>query len=166
MCGKFGLLRHLYDPVPAANAVDVAQEQADCCVRSWIFRFVANPVLDKAMDDTIQTARQLWFAIEALFQVNKASRAIFLSHEFHSMTQGDYSIDEYCLCVKTTADKPHDIGRPVSESTLVFSYARDQLILKELRLTNGQKVVAGTALLAISSSSCGGSGCQLSGDGQ
>jgi hypothetical protein len=50
-----------------------------------------------AMDETTQTTRQLWLAIEVLFQANKASQAIFLSHEFHSMTQEDSSIDNYCL---------------------------------------------------------------------
>jgi len=35
-------------------------------------------------------------AISGIYQANKASRAVFLSHEFHSMTQGDLSIDAYC----------------------------------------------------------------------
>jgi hypothetical protein len=190
MCGKLGLLRHLDDPVPAADVVDATWEQADCCVRSWIFGSIEDPVLDMAMDGTTQTTCQLWVTIEALFQVNKASRAIFLSHEFHSMTQGDSLIDEYCLRVKTTVDKLHNIGEPVSESTLVlnplrglnepyantadhiaatnltFSYARDQLILNELRLANGEKVATGTTLLVGSPSSCGGCGCQSSGGGQ
>jgi hypothetical protein len=129
--------------------------------------------------NTPQTAHQLWVAIDGLFQANKAQRAIFLSHEFHSMTQGDSSIDDYCLRVKTTADKLHDVGHPVDEAQLVLNllrglneqysgtadhiaatsltltYARDQLSLKELRLANGKKVAAATALVA----SCGGSGC-------
>nr|XP_034586807.1 uncharacterized protein LOC117849379 [Setaria viridis] len=134
-----------------------------------------------------QTARALYVAIENLFQVNRAPRAIFLSHEFHSMTQGDSSIDDYCQCMKTAADALRDIGHLVLEPTLVlnilrglnkrystcgdniaalpvltFASARNQLILKELRLANEDQVSASTALLAAgpSSSSCPASGCR------
>jgi uncharacterized membrane protein YgcG len=187
MCGKFGLLRHLDGPFPVAGQpVDPAWAEADCCVRSWIYGSVAEAVLDMTMDGTTQTARALWTAIVALFQANKAPRAIFLSHEFHSLTQGDSTINDYCHRMKTAADKLRDVDQPVSESTLVFnllrglnkefsttadhiaatnlsfSYARDQLLLKELRLANEIKVAAATALLAGSAPSCGASGCRSS----
>jgi hypothetical protein len=88
------------------------------------------------------------------------------------MTQGDSSIDDYCLRIKTTTDKLHDVGHPVDEAQLVLNllrglneqysgtgdhiaatsltltYARDQLSIKELRLANGKKVAAATALVA------------------
>jgi len=125
MCGKFGLLRHLDGPSPVAGQpVDPAWEEADCCVRSWIYGSVAEAVLDMTMDGTTKTARALWTAIVALFQANKAPRAIFLSHEFHSLTQGDSTIDDYCHRVKTAADKLRDVDQPVSESTLVFNLLR------------------------------------------
>jgi hypothetical protein len=100
------------------------------------------------------------------------------------MTQGDSSIDDYCLRIKTTADKLRDVGHPVDKPQLVLnllrglneqfsgtadhiaatdltlSYTRDQLSLKELRLANGKKVTAATALIAGSASSCGGAGCR------
>jgi uncharacterized membrane protein YgcG len=146
---------------------------------------VAEAVLDMATDDstTTQTARQLWVAIEGLFQANKVQRAIFLSHEFHSMTQGNSSIDDYCLRVKVAADKIRDVGHPVGESQLVLNlprgqneefsgtaghiagtnltltYARDQLSLKELRLANAKKVATGTALVTNPTSSCSPSDC-------
>jgi len=44
------------------------------------------------MTDDDQTTRELWLAIEGLFRANRQSWAIFLSHDFHSMTQGDSSI--------------------------------------------------------------------------
>jgi hypothetical protein len=178
MCGKFGVLHHVDGSAPPPSN-DSSWQQTDCCVRSWIFGSVAEVVLDMATTTTTQTARQLWVAIDGLFQANKAQRAIFLSHEFHSMTQGDSSIDDYCLRVKTTADKLHNVGHLVDEAQLVLNllrglneqysgtadhiaatsltltYARDQLSLKELRLANGKKVAAATALVA----SCGGSGC-------
>jgi len=68
MCGKFGLLRHLVGPSPVAGQpVDPAWEEADCCVRSWLYRSVAE-----TMDGTAQNACALWTAIVTLFQANKA----------------------------------------------------------------------------------------------
>jgi len=162
MCGKFGVISHIDGTAPPSPA-DSSWQQADCCVRSWIFGSVAEAVLDMATTGTTQTARQLWVAIDGLFQANKAQRAIFLSHEFHSMTQGDSSIDDYCLRVKTTANKLCDVGHPVDEPQLVLNllrglneefagtadhiaatsltltYARDQLSLKELRQRMGRR---------------------------
>jgi hypothetical protein len=192
LCGKFGLLTHINGPVPATR--DLAWEQADCCVRSWLFGSVSDAVLDLAMehavDGTDQTARELWVAITNMFEANKAPRAIFLSHEFHSMTQGDSSIDDYCIRMKTAADALRDVGQPVSEPTLVlnllrglakpysntadniassanltFASARNQLLLKELRLKNEEKVTSASALVAVSSPSCGSSGCRSSSSG-
>jgi hypothetical protein len=61
LCGKFGLLAHINGPVPATR--DPAWEQADCCVRSWLYGSVSDVVLDlamdHAMDGTDQTAREL-----------------------------------------------------------------------------------------------------------
>jgi hypothetical protein len=142
------------------------------------------------MDGTEQTARELWVFISNLFEANKAPRAIFLSHKFHSMTQGDSSIDEYCLRMKTVADAQRDVRQPVSEPTLVlhllcgvnkpysntanqiagdavltFASARNQLLLKELRLENEEKVTSAFALVAASSQSCNSSGCRSSSSG-
>ena len=91
MCGKFGLWLHI-DGTVAPRPEDPAWDQADCCVRSWFFGSVDDSVLDLAMTDDDQTARELWLAIEGLFRANRQSWAIFLSHDFHSMTQGDSSI--------------------------------------------------------------------------
>ncbi|XP_066373808.1 uncharacterized protein [Miscanthus floridulus] len=52
---------------------------------------------------------------------NKASRAIFLSHEFYSMTQGDLSIDDYNQKMKTTADALRDIGHTIVDLQLVLN---------------------------------------------
>jgi hypothetical protein len=187
MCGKFGLLAHITGPAPDPRTS--AWEQADCCVRSWLFGSVSDVVPSFAMDGTEETARELWVAITNLFEANKAPRAIFLSHEFHSMTQGD-SIDEYCLRMETAADALRDVGQPVSEPTLVFhllrgvnkpysnttnkiagdavltfASTRNQLLLKELRLKNEEKVTSASALIAASSQSCGSSGCRSSSSG-
>ncbi|XP_012701423.1 uncharacterized protein C6orf132 homolog [Setaria italica] len=44
------------------------------------------------------------------------SRAIFLSHDFHSMMQGDSSIAEYCSRMKTLTDALRDVDHPVQDS--------------------------------------------------
>jgi hypothetical protein len=148
--------------------------------------------MDHAMDGTDQTARELCVAITNLFEANKAPCAIFPSHEFHSMTQGDTSIDDYCIRMKTAAYALRDVGQPVSEPTLLlnllrglakpysnttdniagsanltFASARNQLLLKELRLKNEEKVISASTLVAATSQSCGSSGCRSSsGSGQ
>lgn len=101
-------------------------------------------------------------AIASLFQANMVPVAVFLSQEFHLMTQGDISIDEYCQKMKATADALHDVGHTVLDSQFVlnlllcrnlrffniadniadsdplldFATAREKLALKEFRLAN------------------------------
>jgi len=179
MCGKFGLLSHL--DVVSPTPTDDAWVQADFCIRSWIFGTVSDSVLNLAMTGAQQTAGQLWTAIAALYQANKAPRAVFLSHEFHSLTQGDSSIDEYCVRMKEAADNLRDVGQTITEPNLVlnllrglnekyqsvadniaaqepltFAVARNQLLLKELRLKNEDKVRAASALLAAFNGAPGG----------
>jgi len=55
---------------------------------------VDDGVLDLAMEPN-QTARDLYVAITALFQVNQATRVLVLGQEFHAMVQGDLTIDTY-----------------------------------------------------------------------
>jgi hypothetical protein len=174
MCGKFRLLSHL--AVVSPPPTDDAWVQADFCIRSWIFGTVSDSVLNLAMTGDQQTAGQLWTAITDLYQANKAPRAIFLSHEFHSMTQGDSSIDAYCLRMKEAAANLRDVGQTITKPNLIlnllrglnekyqsvadniaaqepltFAVARNQLLLKELRLTNEDKVRAASALAAFNS---------------
>jgi len=180
MCGKFGLLQHL-DTASPARPTDEAWQQADFCVRGWMYSTASDSVLNLAMTNTQQTACALWQAIDDVFQANKAPRAIFLNHEFHSMIQGDSSIDDYCVRMKAKADELRDVGQTVLESTLVlnllrglnevystvadniagqqpltFSSARHQLLLKELRLQNDEKVRAASALFTAASFPAGG----------
>jgi hypothetical protein len=126
----------------------------------------------------------LYVAIRNLFQANKESKAIYLHNEFHSMLQGDLSINAYCQQMKELADALKDVGHPVSEPQLVlnllrglnpafsntadhiaeqepfpsFSKARAMLALKEQRNANATKVAASTAL--ISNSTCGSGSCR------
>ena len=64
-----------------------------------------------------QTARELWVAIANHFQANKAPRAIFLSHAFHALTQGDMSVQ----ALKKAADALRDVDKPVADSEMVLA---------------------------------------------
>ncbi|CAN6252007.1 unnamed protein product [Urochloa humidicola] len=164
-CGKFGLMRHIDGTTPTTN-LDAAWMQADCCVRSWIYGTISESVLDFAMALN-QSACQLWVAIQQHFQTNQAPLTIYLSHDFHSMTQGDLSIEEYNQKMKQAVDRLHDVGQPISEPNLIlnllrrinpkfsttadfiaatadmtFTKAVDHLSLKELRLANEDKVTS------------------------
>jgi len=120
-----------------------------------------------------ETARELWVAISNKFQANKAPRAIFLSEDFHSMTQGDLSVMDFGKKMKLAGDALREVGHPVAEPTLVlnllrgihpkfsntkdivagtkditFDEALNQFALKELRMANEAKVLSSTALVA------------------
>ncbi|XP_012700726.1 uncharacterized protein LOC105914224 [Setaria italica] len=124
------------------------------------------------MIDDDQIAQDLWLTIEGLFHANKQSWATFLSHDFHSMTQGNSSITVHCQRMKTLADALRDVGHPIQDSQLVlnllrglnprfsntiedianstagfpsFDQARDMLTLKELHLANEEKISNSTA---------------------
>ena len=182
MCGKFGLLSHINSAPPPDPRTD-AWNEADCAVRSWLYGSVTEDVLDFTMAAN-QTARDLWVAISNHFQTNKAPRAIFLSHAFHAITQGDMSVHEYAQALKKAADALRDVDKPVADSemvlallagadsrysttgeiiagdaTMTFSRAVDRLALQELRLANQSKVAASSAMIASSSAGCGSS-CQ------
>nr|XP_034594581.1 uncharacterized protein LOC117856295 [Setaria viridis] len=185
MCGKFGLKLHI-DGTVAPYPQDPDWDQADGCIRSWFFRSVNDSILDLAMTDNDQTVQDIWLAIEGLFCANKQSRAIFLSHDFHSMTQGDSCMAEYCSRMKTLADTLHNVGHPIQDSQLVlnllrglnpcfsniadnianstasfpsFTQAQDMLVLEELCLSNEEKISNSTTLLAGNSSSSPSSCC-------
>jgi hypothetical protein len=111
------------------------------------------------------------------FTANQAPLAIFLSHSFHTMTQGDLSVEDYGKKTKKAADALHDVGMPVDAPTLLlnllcgvnsrfitatdiitgtagmtFSTTLDRLKLKGLRLENETKVEATNTLVALSTS--------------
>ena len=176
MCGKFGLLGHIDGSIPP-RPTDRNWSQPDACVRSWIYGCVDDSVLDLAMEPD-QTARALYVAITALFQANQATRAVVLGQEFHTMVQGDLTIDAYAQKMKQTADALRDVGQAVSEPQLVlnllrglnprfansadiiansavlpsFTSAHNTLRLKEIRLASDAKVSSDTALTAVDTS--------------
>ena len=118
MCGKFGLLRHITSAPPDPRTD--AWNEEDCAVRSWLYGSITEDVLNFTMTAN-QTARELWVAIANHFQANKAPRAIFLSHVFHALTQGDMSVHEYAQALKKAVDALRDVDKPVADSEMVLA---------------------------------------------
>ncbi|XP_072150821.1 uncharacterized protein [Setaria viridis] len=102
------------------------------------------------------------------------------------MTQGDSCIAKYCSCMKTLTDALCDVSHPVQDSHLVLNLLRglnphfsnttddianstagfpsfaqewDMLSLKELCLTNEEKISNSTALLTENYSSTSSFDC-------
>jgi hypothetical protein len=144
-----------------------------------------DTVLNLAMEPD-QDAHALYISIEALFQANKEPRAIILGQEFHSMTQGDLSVDAYAQQMKQTADAMREVGHTISPSQLVlnllrginprfantadiiantsplpdFKAATNMLRVKELCLGNEGKEASASALAAFTNPSCTSPSCQ------
>ena len=178
LCAKYGLLGHVDGTVPA-RPTDPIWSQPDACIRGWMYGSVDDTVLDLAMEPD-QDARALYVSIEALFQANKEPRAIALGEEFHTMVQGDLSVDAFAQKMKHTADALREVGHPISPAQLVlnllrgvnsrfattadiiagtvplpdFTAATNVLRVKELRLGSEQKAASTSALVASTTSSC------------
>jgi hypothetical protein len=58
LCSKFSLKPHI-DGTLVADPTDPNWDQADCCVKSWIFGSINDPVLDLTMDDDNQSVHAL-----------------------------------------------------------------------------------------------------------
>jgi hypothetical protein len=67
MCGNFCLKPHIdgtSTTPPTTDPLWPSWDQADCCVRSWIFGFIDDVILDLTMDGHEQTTLELWTAME------------------------------------------------------------------------------------------------------
>jgi hypothetical protein len=141
LCAKYGLLSHI-DGTAAARPADPTWSQPGACVRGWMYNSVDEAVLDLAMEPD-QDARALYLSIEALFQANKESRAVVLEQEFHSLSQGDLSIDAYAQQMKRTADALREVGHTVSPAQLVLNLLRGL----DSRFANTADIISNTSLL-------------------
>ncbi|XP_062200031.1 uncharacterized protein LOC133902453 [Phragmites australis] len=114
--GHFDLLSHIDVNNPRPN--DAAWVQADLTVLMWIHATLADDLMDMVMEDN-PTAYSVWKQIGDFFNTNKASRAVQLEAEFHSLQQGDLSASEYCHRLKTLADALADCDHPLRGRALV-----------------------------------------------
>jgi uncharacterized membrane protein YgcG len=143
---------------------------------------IDDVVLDLAMEPD-QDTRALYVSVEALFQANKEPRAIVLGEEFHTMSQGDLSVDAFAQQMKQTADALREVGHTIPPAQLVlnllrginprfattaditiplpdFKSATNMLRVKELRLGTERKEALASALAASTTSSCTSSSCR------
>ena len=120
LCGKFGLRPHIDAPLHA----DPQWVIADSCVKSWLLGSIGDSILDLALAGDDQTARELWAAIEELFTANQEPRTILLLEEFHTLTQGDSTISEYCQRIKLKAAELQAVGNPIQGRALVLAMLR------------------------------------------
>lgn len=125
------------------------------------------------------TAHLVWCTIRNLFLKNADQRAIYTFQKFHSMYQGDLSVNTYFSRLKELADLLRDVGHPVSEPAMVvnalrglssrfshaipnitarhplpsFNYVRDYIVQLESGQAHTAKMEAASALLATESAS-------------
>jgi hypothetical protein len=178
LCAKYGLLGHI-DGTEDACPADPTWSQPDACIRGWMYGSIDDQVLDLAMEPD-QDAHALFVSVEALFQANKESRVVVLRQEFHSMSQGDLSIDAYAQRMKHTADalSPRQLvlnllcglnARFANTADIItnttpltdFKVATNMLRVKELRLGLGNegKETSASSLVA-STVSCISPSCR------
>ena len=152
-----------------------------------MYSSIDDQVLDLTMEPD-QDARALFVSVEALFQASKESRAVVLGQEFHSMSQGDLSIDAYAQRMKHIADALREVDHTISPRQLVlnmlrglnarfantadiianamplpdFKAATNMLRVKELLLGLGNKgkETSASALAASTVSSCTSPSCR------
>lgn len=92
-------------------------------MRTWIYTSVTEEIHNLAMEPE-QMALDIWTRIRDHFQANKSTRAVYLNSRFHSMIQGDLTIDEYFQQLKTMADELRDVGHKMSDLALVLNALR------------------------------------------
>jgi hypothetical protein len=93
----------------------------DCVVVSWIFNTISPGLLDIVHEHAGTIAWAAWLGFENQFLGNHESRALILDAEFHNLSQGALSIDDYCRQMKTKVDDLADLGEPISDRTLVLN---------------------------------------------
>jgi hypothetical protein len=153
----------------------------DCVVRSWLYGTLFGDLQDivRRRGDCDITARDTWLAIESQFLGNREARALTLAAKLRTIVHGDLSVADFCKRLKTTTDDLADLGKPISDCSLVLSLIRglnerfalvgchlwrvrpfptfleacDELALEELTMG----VAPPTALVASSISSVGSS---------
>jgi hypothetical protein len=89
-------------------------------VVTWILGTL-SPELHKIVQESIETVRQAWLAIEAQFLGNSESRVLQLNARFNAFKQGDLSVSDYCHRMKGMADDLRALGETVTDRRLVIN---------------------------------------------
>ncbi|XP_062213651.1 uncharacterized protein LOC133914593 [Phragmites australis] len=103
---KFGLLDHI-----------------DYAIVSWLYTSVSKAVMDTVVHPHLM-AYSLWTAIHGLFRDNAMKHAVYALQEFHSLYQGEMTINACFTRLKTLTDTLNDVGHPISDQALVINALR------------------------------------------
>ncbi|XP_022008371.1 uncharacterized protein LOC110907744 [Helianthus annuus] len=104
------------DPKPAIDS----WERLDAIVLQWIYGTISPDLVQTIMKKG-SSAYVAWAALEALFQDNKAVRAIYLKQKFNSTRLENFSnMATYCQELKVLADQLNNVEAPVDDQSLVL----------------------------------------------
>lgn len=116
--GKYSLERHILADLPAPEFPDWTC--MDYVVKSWIFGTISADRAETALDRK-DTARVAWLALETQFLGNRETRALHLNVHLHNSVQGDLTIADYHMQLKSIAQQLANLGEPISYRTLVLN---------------------------------------------
>uniref|UniRef100_J3N6S5 Uncharacterized protein n=1 Tax=Oryza brachyantha TaxID=4533 RepID=J3N6S5_ORYBR len=103
------------DGIP--DVIDDQSETSD--INDTISADLADMVMERDAG-----ARTAWLAIETQFLGNRETRALIIDARFRSFTQGDLSIADYYHRFKKMANDLDDLGKHVSDRTLILNVIR------------------------------------------
>ncbi|CAN6381015.1 unnamed protein product [Urochloa humidicola] len=83
----------------------------DHSVVNWIYTTISRTIFDMVYNKL----RTIAFSVRADIE------GVFRDHELWSLKQGEMYMTDYTTEVKKIADKLHDVGHPVSESSHVLN---------------------------------------------
>lgn len=98
---------------------DKSWRKRDNLVKMWINNTISKPLLQMVMKKS-ETARQLWKALDDMFQCNKDARAIQLNEDLRNIAMGDLTVADYCYKLKVIFDLLENIDQPIDERALVM----------------------------------------------
>ncbi|GJU81942.1 hybrid signal transduction histidine kinase M [Tanacetum coccineum] len=85
----------------------------------WILGSLCDSLQEQVIT-TPGTAKALWDHLQNLFHDNKDDKAINLDNDLYSIKIGKMSINEYCIKIKSMADRLKNLGYVVSNKNLVI----------------------------------------------
>jgi hypothetical protein len=117
----YDLADYVLSDAPPIN--DPTWECMESVVLYWIFGTITGKLQDIAKEHKI-TACQIWRMIEHKFIGNSETCALHLDAVFHNFIQGDFSVRDYCLKMKSMVDSLGDLGCTVSDCNLILNVLR------------------------------------------
>jgi hypothetical protein len=106
---RYTLIKHVTNDTPSN---DPGWIRMDSVVLNWISNSILMDLYQVVREHGC-TVRHLWLAIKNQFLSNCEQRTLHLDAAFHTIVQGDLSVNEYCYKFKAMADGLADLGAPI-----------------------------------------------------